>query len=411
MKSAISINRIILSVILILFSLAVLRLIAFQPGKEFQVNTHTIGDQRHPCVGMDAKGNFVITWQSENQDGSREGIFAQRFNKKGKTLGKEFQVNTETYLYQWSPAIAMDTNGNFVITWESRDQYPWHRILAQRFNKQGKPLGKEFQVNTYNSYDQRSPAIAMDPNGNFVITWSSYLSDNSATGISAQRFNKKGKALGKEFQVNTYWIDWQGRPSIAIAKNGNFVITWQSNEQDDSGKEIYAQRYKRYGKAIGPEFRVNTYTQFDQEIPKIAMDEKGNFVIVWQCYGQDTQWYKGIFAQRFNKNGKALGKEFQVNTYTELNQEDPVIAMDRRGNFVIVWNSDEQDGSDWGIYAQRYDRNGKAIGSEFRVNTHTKNMQLFPTVVMDKMGNFVVAWDSLKQDGSAMGIFAKMFKK
>ena len=35
------------------------------------------------------------------------------------------------------------------------------------------------------------------------------------------------------------------------------------------------------------EFRVNTYTTGGQSRPSAAMDAGGNFVIVWQSYGQD----------------------------------------------------------------------------------------------------------------------------
>jgi hypothetical protein len=52
-------------------------------GSEFQVNTYTPADQltRGPggrLVAADAGGNFVVVWTSEGQDGSSDGIFAQR---------------------------------------------------------------------------------------------------------------------------------------------------------------------------------------------------------------------------------------------------------------------------------------------------------------------------------------------
>ena len=35
-------------------------------------------------------------------------------------------------------------------------------------------LGSEFQVNTRTSRDQANAAIAMAPDGNFIVVWSSY---------------------------------------------------------------------------------------------------------------------------------------------------------------------------------------------------------------------------------------------
>ena len=71
---------------------------------------------------MDPKRNFVVTWYSMDQDGSSSGIFAQAFNKKGNTIDSEFQVNTYTESRQLCPAVAMDAIGNFIITWQSDGQ-------------------------------------------------------------------------------------------------------------------------------------------------------------------------------------------------------------------------------------------------------------------------------------------------
>jgi len=392
-----------------LFCLIIHGLLAFQAGEEFQVNTYTDENQLDSTIAMDKKGNFVITWAScWGQDGSGYGIFAQRFNKQGKAIGPEFQVNTYTDGDQWDPAIAMDKKGNFVITWSSLHQdSSGVGIFAQRFNKRGKAIGPEFQVNTYFVDYQVCPAIAMDKKGNYVITWHSYEQDGSYYGIFAQRFSKQGIALGSEFQVNTYTYGEQILPAIAMDDKGNFVIAWESWGVAES--QIFVQRYNKRGKAIGPEFQVDTYTLGQPRFPAIAMDKKGNFVITWE----NSDWgalERGIFAQRFNSRGKAIGSEFQVNTYTDCSQSIPAIAMDDKGNFVITWENSNQDGSSGGIFAQRFNSREKAIGPEFQVNTYSDGSQWNSAIAMDKKGNFVITWTSKDQDGSGQGIFAKRFK-
>ena len=53
------------------------------PGREFQVNTETASSQTLPSIAMDDAGNFVVAWQSYNQDGSGYGIFAQMYHADG----------------------------------------------------------------------------------------------------------------------------------------------------------------------------------------------------------------------------------------------------------------------------------------------------------------------------------------
>src|SRR5512145_1124827 len=53
----------------------------------------------------------------------------------------------------------------------------------------------------------------------------------------------------------------------------------------------------------------------------------------------------------------------------------PAVAADAGGNFVITWDSYRQDGSDYGVFAQRFDAAGAPRGVEFRVNTYTTGEQ------------------------------------
>lgn len=64
-----------------------------------------------------------------------------------------------------------------------------------------------------------------------------------------------------------------------------------------------------------------------------------------------------------------IGDELQINTFTERSQRNPAVAMDADGDMVTVWESCAQDGSRYGIYAQRFDAEGLPSGEELRVNT------------------------------------------
>ena len=82
------------------------------------------------------------------------------------------------------------------------------------------------------------------------------------------------------------------------------------------------------------------------------MDASGNYVVVWDGYGNQSgqsDTSGGVFFQRYNAAGVAQGSETRVNTYTTGTQQWSTVAMDANGNFVIVWNSDGQDGDAGGV--------------------------------------------------------------
>jgi hypothetical protein len=106
--------------------------------------------------------------------------------------------------------------------------------------------------------------------------------------------------------------------------------------------------------------------------------------------------------------GNPQGPEFRVNTFTTSFQVFPAASADPVGNFVVVWNSD-QDGASYGVFGQRYASSGVPLGSQFQVNTYTTSVQAVPAVTADAAGNFVVVWASYSQDGSGYGVFGQRY--
>src|SRR5262245_14678825 len=83
------------------------------------------------------------------------------------------------------------------------------------------PAGPEFRVNTYTTGHKFSAFVASQASGDFVVAWTSYGQDGSASGnVFGQRFSAAGEQRGAEFMVNTFTPDAQFRPSIASDANG-----------------------------------------------------------------------------------------------------------------------------------------------------------------------------------------------
>jgi hypothetical protein len=209
------------------------RLLTLPVTDEFRVNSYTIGPQYYPAIGMQSNGNFVIAWYGQGQDGGgSDEVYAQCFNSNGALLGAPFQVNTYTAGTQSRPAIGVQSNGNFVIVWQDSGQDGISDdIYARHFNATGSPLTSDILVNTYTTSTQVNPAIGVQPNGDFIIAYAS--ARPTINYLYAQRFNASASPLGTEFQVNTY-IYQQASPAVGVQPDGNFIITYDSDMQDGS---------------------------------------------------------------------------------------------------------------------------------------------------------------------------------
>jgi hypothetical protein len=380
-------------------------------GSEFQINTYTPGNQLtdRGSVAADANGNFVVAWQSAGgQDGDTVGVFGQRYDSEGMAQGAEFRVNSYTTSAQGSPAVASDASGSFVVAWSSSQDGSSQGIFGQRYDSGGVAQGAEFRVNSYTTGYQSGPSVASDASGNFVVVWGGQNQDGSDWGIFGQRYDSAGVAQGAEFRVNSFTLNQQLRPSVASDASGNFVVVWRSFGQDGSGHGIFGQRYDSAGGTLGAEFRVNTYTTGGQYGASVASDATGNFVVAWISDDQDGSGW-GIFGQRYDSAGRTLGDEFRVNSYTTGTQFHMSVASEADGGFVVVWESLGQDGSGQGIFGQRYDSAGLPQSAEFQINSFTSSDQTQPSVSVTGGNQFVVAWTSSGQDGSGYGVFGQRF--
>jgi Ca2+-binding RTX toxin-like protein len=372
--------------------------------EETLVNTTVTGDQANPWVAALSDGGHVVVWQSA--DGDQTGIYAQLFDDAGMPVGSETLVNTTTANYQTTPVVTALDGGGYVVTWESFGQGPslptpagWG-IYGQRFDSSGAPLGPETHIST--TYYAWIHAAAPLSDGGYVVTWST----EGEGDVYAQRFGADGLPIGSGFRVNTDTKDTQYYPSVAGLSGGGYVVTWTSYHQDGSSTGVFGQLFDAAGDPKGPEFRVNTYTYGYQEGPSVAALNDGGFVVAWQSEGQDRSGM-GIYAQRFDATGLAQGPETRVNTYTHDWQNLANVTALSDGGYVVTWTSDGEDGSGSGVYAQRYDASGAPLGPETRINTYTLNDQE-GSVAATLDGGFVVTWDSREQDGSGLGVYQKL---
>jgi hypothetical protein len=323
---------------------------------EFQVNLTTFSDQNTVAVGSDTSGRFVVAWQSSFGDGgSGTGIFARRVSASGAPVGGEFQVNAYTPGFQTYAAIAPDGDGDFVIAWSSGGGQDGDGagIFARRFSSAGVPLTGEIAINSYTLAEQFGPAVAGESDGDFVIAWASGNGqDGSGSGVFLRRFSSAGVGLATELQVTSHTIGTQTRPSIATDADGDFVVAWNGVSQDGSSYSAHARRFSSAGAPILGELQINAYTEGSQFGAQVASEADGDFVVAWGSHSQDGDVY-GIFARRFNSAGAPQATEFQVNTRTVQSQYGAAVAT-TGGSFVVVWHSTAQDGDEEGIFAQRF---------------------------------------------------------
>ena len=210
------------------------------------IDEYTDYDPVEPNVAALSNGGFVVTWFSIDSDHGdpTDSIKARIFNADGTEAVPEILVNELTNSRQSHPAVSVLSNGSFVVTWTSEDPQQGDSsvtgIKARIFNSDGTEGVSEFLVNEYTSGIQYQSGVTALSNGGFVVTWISedpQQGDASETGIKARIFNADGSQATSEFLVNEFTDGYQQSPSITALPDGGFIVSWDSrvSQQGEAG--------------------------------------------------------------------------------------------------------------------------------------------------------------------------------
>ncbi len=331
------------------------------------INQTTAGDQERPQVAMFANGGTVVVWQGGQQ--SFQHIYARFLTTSNTFINtNDVMVNTDTNHFQVNAAVAPLANGNAAVVWASYGQDNpdgYQGVYAQVVTPTGqKLLTNDLLVNQFTPFNQRTPAVAAFPNGNFIVAWVSeketssvssssgaYLGGHDSVDIYARVFNASGVAQSNEFRVNTD-TNICANPAVAVASDGTFTIAWSGKNLGNvnNGWDVYGRQFVTSSSG-GSEFVINSQLYGDQYSPRISALGT-DYLVAWTSLGQDGS-REGVFGQ-YLRAGVKEGPEFQVNTTSLNSQIHPAVASDGNGQFLAVWSSFEQSSLSMDIMAQRY---------------------------------------------------------
>jgi len=342
----------------------------------FRVNAIGAGSQENPRVALLKNGGAVVVWQGGKP--SYQRIYARFLTSSNTFLAaSEVQVNTFNSNFQINPAVCVLTNGNVVVLWGSFDQAgpnSFQDVYGQILSPTGQKIGSEFLVNQQTTFNQRSPAVAALPNGNFVATWiseqqrvpaqvfqtntvgtytTSATSVNPSVDVYARTFNSSGTPLNGEALVNTS-LNSCASPSIAVATDGSYLIAWAASDRTTASNsfDIFGSTFNSGGVTNAPVFRINSFLYGDQYTPRISAIGF-DFLVTWTSLAQDGN-REGVYGRFVHNNGSLTGAEFRVNTTTVGQQMHPVSASDGANQFIVVWTGFNGLTNKFDLYGQRY---------------------------------------------------------
>jgi len=361
-------------------------------------------DQIHNDISITklALGGYVTVWQGS--DGSESGVFAQRFDPFGGTLGNPLRVNSDTLNEQsFSESqsarqnVAALADGGFVVVYRSENSFAWN-LMVQQYGSNGSPKGGPTRIKTVNSESTTDTTVtwlggdatvAGLVGGGFVVVWMDRDTATNSWEVYGQRFTKDGTESGSEFSVNQVKTNDQMLPHVSGLSDGGFIVTWRDQiaPRGTGESKVITQRFDAAGASIGGATQVNLYDTDWQWSGSTAPLTDGGWWALWQSKGQDSPGGWGVYAQRFSATGSKVGSEVLVNTVLAGDQFLPQIDTWGDGSFVVVWCDNESS-----IFSRRFNPAGVAISNPLKVSQDALVKSVYPDVAALNDGSYAVSW-------------------
>ncbi|MFZ5517627.1 MAG: FlgD immunoglobulin-like domain containing protein [Candidatus Zhuqueibacterota bacterium] len=372
MKKNSSVIRMLISFFSLLIAMAATAQEAPMFCREFRV-----GNGARPVVAALANGNFVICWAGEYQH-----IFGRIFDKNGNSISSDFQVSTTNSERESEPRIAALKNGNFIVCWGVYKEEPNKNadIYAQRIAADGTKIGEEFIpcANPELHLGQNWCDAAGLNNGDFVIVWESQEEDGWSGGLFGQRFSGDGEHLGEQFQLNSFpEVADERLVNVAPYGEDGFVAVWHRRwkncQSRISHEEIGFQRFDAANSPVWVEKTIHSREIHSDCKPDLCSLEDGSVIVCWYSYAGVPDQY--IWAQQFDENGNEPGPVFQVNDANSRGAIEQCIAALNSGEFVVLWRNGREERAEGGtqqvldIYGQLFDSATEKVSEVFRINS------------------------------------------
>ncbi len=313
-----------------------------------KVNSDTVTQAARPKIAVDKKtrtaiaGNFIITYDGISPEDSDQGIFARQVQCSGGSCSLnpvEMEVNSTISRSQTLADVESDYLGNFTIAWTSEVAMGTD-VFAQSFSfNEGRPFGQiarvgtEFRVDSTDSFVQQNAAVAMNPDGQYVIVFDK--------GTGANNDIKYQQYVSDLFKVGTEMLTHpadnsvsQNSADVAVAPNGNHAAVWV-NQSSPHG--IFFSLWDNNNNYIAENIRVDSDDPSNVDAnPSISFfkdtagTDQGRFIIVWDgvappCVGSAAG--KDVLYREVDASGNIAGScETRVNATTANDQAKPSVA-------------------------------------------------------------------------------------
>jgi hypothetical protein len=274
-------------------------------GPEILVSVPPDDMQTRPEFYALNDGGFVAVYASSKASGS--DIRGQIFDADGQKVDGEFVINTTDTGYHTMPAVAVLSNGRFVVTWNSLGVQgeQFNRVRARIFDENGTADAGEFYPKVEWPWSNAtSPSVTALGNGGFAVAYAEQYGHLPRIEMTFYDADGHADRTVRDLTVNDPASALTSTPSIAALSDGSVVAVYVNQDHDGTGRsdnEVRGRIVTAEG-ATSAEFAIPDVTAGTQIDPTVTALSGNRFVVVWTHWNaQGSSFPYSIKARIFHR--------------------------------------------------------------------------------------------------------------
>jgi uncharacterized delta-60 repeat protein len=296
---------------------------------EQRYNGPANGDDNATALALDNAGNVIVTGYSHN--GSNDDYYTAKYAAANGTLLWEKRYNGPANGYDYANAVAVDGNGNVIVTGSSTSQSGYSDYYTAKYSVADGALLWERRYNGPGNFDDQARAVAVDNGGNVIVT-------GFSVNMSSPNF--KSESYTVKYATADGALIWEQRSDgpthnsnygqdVKVDSSGNVIVA--GNSSNGSTHDYYTVKYASGDGAVVWEHRVENRLAFLEASPRLAVDASGNVILAGVFKNLDST-YENYTASYASATGASIWEQCSPASSNMPRS----VALDANGNIVAA---------------------------------------------------------------------------
>jgi hypothetical protein len=366
-----------------------------------------------PDVALDGSGNTILVWSSDlDGDGLHEAYY-KKVDRAGNVVIADTLVAPEltSLLRYYVPNVAVNSKGEFVISWTSEEGAPTNpgsQVRGNVYRADGSLIrSTPIEVTPVSSgYNVSSDSVFIDDD-HIMFLWGKLIQP-APTPEDPDPDLVRLPPLIRVYEIST--DSWTtdaislgtkpGNRAQAASVDGTTVIVWTQDYDDDFDDDVVMTRYTGLtgplSATVTPVSEPDVGAMRDQTFGgTVVLNKFGRVAVCWPA----IFWGKGgtyaIYMKEFDANNSPLRSWSNITTNRSAD-----ISMNDNGDIVLVYMENEALVPSNIVRYVRFNNDGTQTTGDLATRGNNDNYTQWLRINGNGPGDVSIAWSDFTEGSS-----------